>query len=788
MAKYAIVLPWMTDKKWDNYTIESLKEWEANGCSIFEECKASELRTYKTLVLYSLVPLDQSVLKPSRIYGEYILFDFPWVIPQKDYREFRDFMLSVHPQAQEVLYHPAPGFKYEWEVIPVWANPMNESEYKKLALYYKRYKSIAREIMTGNYVSGDDVSQFELIDKMLSVKTVAEKMNIDITENYVPYIDRVVDNNFDNAPLGSALTFAYIASKRSIREMKTFFKNNFNIPFQIEEEDEELEGDRTSKTIISWDGFYSNWFSYIAWDTKITDFIIRVRYCIIQEDGWRLYVVDLVGDTVAENVEFPKVFTKAQFKQKISHFWPFHFLWGDVHINLLHKAVSNTVAPEIYPLPWFGFHKEIMACENCVYDMEKDILYPKDWPYFYNQEERKWYVIVDAQSVNLSVTMRWLPQFIPGTPSHDFEEYLDYFSQFYKDTTWAFLCLYAIGIIYAGIYRYMPEFKFPYLILNGKYGSGKSAISDMFKRIYNIDNIERAQTKYGETTPFSFLNQCSYRVGFPMFITEFKEHNETNGDSKVSNLISMYDRAVVTKGTATQRIIYYNMNALGIIDGEELPARSAFKSRSVILKVDSNNNALDVSEYKKRMENPILNHLFLDCITRPRYQWDYSQYVYEWMAYFRKILPTGTPRLIEWFSGIYAWCMMFDSKAREQIEYYLAERIQVQHQLETDTYWVGEILEIIKKYARQMEYNDCGYYDKTEQKYCLKIGNFEALLHSKHIKTSLSFDSIRWYFQIEEIEQATGWLVECAVWYMWKHFPRQLLFNADAYEDYKLIK
>jgi hypothetical protein len=41
----------------------------------------------------------------------------------------------------------------------------------------------------------------ELISSMTSVKQVAEKMGIDITENYMPYIDRVVDNNFDNAPL-----------------------------------------------------------------------------------------------------------------------------------------------------------------------------------------------------------------------------------------------------------------------------------------------------------------------------------------------------------------------------------------------------------------------------------------------------------------------------------------------------------------------------------------------------------------------------------------------------------
>ena len=78
---------------------------------------------------------------------------------------------------------------------------MSEKEYKNLALYYKRYKSIAREVKTGNYVSADDITQFEMIEKMISVSQVAEKMSIDISETYVSYIDRVIDNNFDNAPL-----------------------------------------------------------------------------------------------------------------------------------------------------------------------------------------------------------------------------------------------------------------------------------------------------------------------------------------------------------------------------------------------------------------------------------------------------------------------------------------------------------------------------------------------------------------------------------------------------------
>ena len=224
---------------------------------------------------------------------------------------------------------------------------------------------------------------------------------------------------------------------------------------------------------------------------------------------------------------------------------------------------------------------------------------------------------------------------------------MEYFSQFYRDTTGIFVFMYILGLIYAGKFRHLPDFKFPYLILNGKFGSGKSAISDMIKRVYNIRDLSKGQTSYGETSPFSFLILCSYRKGLPIFISEFKELNEVNGDSKVSHLVKMYDRQVVTKGTASQKLIYYSLDALGVIDGEELPRRSALKSRSIILTMRQDNNALDVSEYKKKIGEEILTHLFNDALERPHYEADYKKYIYEGMDLFSKKFPKATPRLVE---------------------------------------------------------------------------------------------------------------------------------------------
>lgn len=788
MVKYAIAFPWdeVTLKSFDNHTPNTLEESNENGCIIFEQAGKTEHKVYKNIVLFSLVPLDNSIVAPSRVYGEYYIFDLPKMLATSDYKDFRDFLLFIHPTAQERLYHPAPGFLYNGEKCMATTDHISDDVYKKLSTYYKRYISITKEIETGNYMSANDVEQINDVRNMISVRNVAEKMNVDISESYVPSIDRVINDKL-SWPFGDAITFAYVASRKSINDMKRFFAYHFNIAFVIPEE-EDYEQELTSRTITEGEGFVSNWFAYIAWDKKITDFIVRVKYCITGIDGGKRYIVDLIGETIASDVEFPTVFTKSAFKQKISHYGPFHYSGTDANINLIHNAVTHTSAPEIFTILGFGFHGELLACENCVYNTEKKIEYERDGAYYFNKEERKGYAVVDALGTNLALTMTGMPCLIRWTETHTTDEYMEYFSQFYRDTTGAFLFMYTLGLIYAGKFRRLTDFKFPYLILNGKFGSGKSAISDMIKRVYNIHDLSKGQTSYGETSPFSFLILCSYRKGLPIFISEFKELNEVNWDAKVSHLVKMYDRQVVTKGTASQKLIYYNLDALGVIDGEELPRRSALKSRSIILTMKADNNALSVGEYKKKMGEEILTHLFNDALERPHYEADYKKYIYEGMEVFGKLFPKATSRLIEWFAWVYAGCRLFDSSEsmRESAIFYLSERVGNQYRLEEDTLWNAEMLEIIKKFSRQMAYSDVFYYDRSEKRFCIRIGELESFIHKHHIRLSLWFEALRNYFpRIEEVEDSMGGLIECALFPMWPEYPRQLLFNSDAYSDFK---
>ena len=77
-----------------------------NGVNVFEQCIANEFDFNRALVLYSEIPLDQSVLKPTRVYGPYHIFDFHNPLDKKDFAEFAKAMLLFHPIAEQRKYHP----------------------------------------------------------------------------------------------------------------------------------------------------------------------------------------------------------------------------------------------------------------------------------------------------------------------------------------------------------------------------------------------------------------------------------------------------------------------------------------------------------------------------------------------------------------------------------------------------------------------------------------------------------------------------------------------------------
>lgn len=788
MVKYAIVYPGDDVKKFDNHTTSVLSEANKNWCVVYEDGKPNDFKTHRTFVLYSPIQLDATFIQPTRQYGEYYIWDFEWAISSFEYKTFRELLVWAFPMAVEILYFPAPGFEYNWVLLEPNVTPMDLGLFKAYCTYQKKYKATVRQIMTKSYLKKADEVCIIDIQKMISVRQVAEKLWVDISDTYQAYIDRVYIAEWW-APFGDAITFAYKHFKESFEETKKFFINHFQIPFTVVDE-YWYTNELSARTIVEWDWFISNGKWYIAGDNKITDFLIRVKYCITTNLGTKKYIVDLIWDTVAEDVEFPNIHTKSGFKQKISAYGPFHFLWADAHINMLHAAVTKTIAPDIQQIVGFWYHDNwnIIATQNCIYNMDKGISYPREWLYYFNRDLHEGYSVVDMQG-NLIFISPGLPQIITDTGGHPIEEYLAYFRQFYRDDQGALIFILILWLIYAGVYRRVQEFKFPHIILHGKYWSGKSAISDMIKRAFNVPDLEKWQLKYWETSPFAFLIQCSNRKWLPLFITEFKETNEQFTDAKVSSLLSMFDRAIVSKWLPTQTVVNYHLDALGVIDGEELPKRSALRSRSIIVNVRAENNALSPSEYKQRIQDKILTDLWYDALSRPHYESQYRTYMAECLDHFQGALPWASARSLEIFAAVYAWALMFDESLKDIATQVLTPLAKVNLALEKGTSWVGELMILIQRYAKQLSSNDCYFYDRHNKRFCLRLGNFESFIHRSHLKLTLNIDTINKYFDcVEDVEDPMWWLVNCVIWKVDKDFPRELQFHPEAYQDYKIIK
>ncbi len=657
-----------------------------------------------------------------------------------------------------------------------------------IVLYKRRYDRAIKDIYTSNYVSNQDQTLYDDIRKFLSVKKVADTYNEFNPWVYNEYLDRVIDNKDNSTPFGDALTYVFLREKRNTSNMKEFFRKHFGYEFVVIETDEP-EQDGEYNIVTQGTGFFRKGFDYWSEDTKVTDFIIKVKYVVAYPDGGKKYVVDLIGEETVEGIIWPGDFGKTYFKKAISHYGQFHFFWGDALIISMHQAISKMDAPTISPLIWFGFHKHILACSNCVYDFEKKVTFEKQQEIYYNQEIGAGYIILDTKNNNISHGSHAIPVLKPSAhDTHSTEEYVSYFRQFYNDDLGELLFYYILWLIYAGRFRYISDFKYPYMVLNGLYWSGKSTISDMVKRVYNFRELEKAQISYEQTSVFAFLSICSHRVGIPIFITEFKDNGESTGKTKESYLVQMYDRTRIQKGTASQDLLSYDLNALAVIDWEELPERSALKSRSIILDINRENNAMSGADYKRVIKEATPTHLFWDALSRDGIEEKmYREYVLEWMEAMSDILPANiTPRLLENAWGIYAWVMMFDSELKKNALRIISECILKQHKLERETYGAAELLDIINQHSRFFTDSSSTHWDSRDGIFYIPVAQIKNLISRYRIRTSLDIKAVMKYLNVKFIEINEGQM-ECAFWKIDAETPKQILIFPEANKRWKEI-
>lgn len=266
------------------------------------------------------------------------------------------------------------------------------------------------------------------------------------------------------------------------------------------------------------------------------------------------------------------------------------------------------------------------------------------------------------------------------------------------------------------------------------------------KRVYNYPNIKAAQTAY-DINPFPMTYQCTYRKGIPIFFTEFLESGGGPTEAKAKILVSMYDRTNIDKGTANQDILSYPLAALAVIDGEELPKRSALRSRSIICQIHARNNKKKLGEYVKHISQPLPESLMMDALRKPEVTMErYEQYVKDGIKILSDLHPDAPDRMISGYAAVYAGVMMFDPVYEEDVVGVLVTRIQSSKTIERDTEGAGEVLEYIKRYARQLEYVNAFEYESSSKEFIICLSEVEAFIEKSHHKLSLSLDAIMKYF------------------------------------------
>lgn len=120
--------------------------------------------------------------------------------------------------------------------------------------------------------------------------------------------------------------------------------------------------------------------------------------------------------------------------------------------------------------------------------------------------------------------------------------------------------------------------------------------------------------------------------------------------------------------------------------------------------------------------------------------------------------------MIGGYAAVYAGAMMFDPSLQDEVVAALVEKIDIAKNVEKESDGVGEILEYIKRYARQLEYVTAFNYDVITKEFIICLSELEAFIEKNHHKLSLSMDAIMKYFPLVEDREVNGGLKTCAIY------------------------
>jgi len=168
-------------------------------------------------------------------------------------------------------------------------------------------------------------------------------------------------------------------------------------------------------------------------------------------------------------------------------------------------------------------------------------------------------------------------------------------------------------------------------------------------------------------------------------------------------LIGCFDKSNTKKGTQSQNIIKYEFGALPIIDGEELPERSALRSRALILRMNKRNQ-INSEEYHAKLQDPLMRDLLLDALMRKPSKEQFKRY---YISVQDKFPSNWEARTRENMSMIYAGCMIFDADKSDDYIKILTKYGENQYEMDKSTAGIQELLKYICVHSDKLMYENC---------------------------------------------------------------------------------
>lgn len=449
---------------------------------------------------------------------------------------------------------------------------------------------------------------------------------------------------------------------------------------------------------IMWEWIVSVWDKLMIindkWVSKeLTDFQISVHYKITRPTGVSYVVSLLKSDIEVKHIEWPSTFSEVKISEFVSSFWPFHVTTSKDNLKKLHEMISSAKVPEITVFNKYGKLKynneDIIVYRDYVYCIDRKVAVPK------LQNSRFYFIdwingikIEGKDGTDIELMLNDKAPGLGNCVSHKYDEFLRVVKEVFTDTSGELLLMTAMTWISHSIFE--SEKSCPMFFTTWITGSGKTTYAKYLCAIYWL----KKPVSIEGTTPFPLRISLTLLNQIPVFLNEFRS-KMWGAMEKISILKSLFDGTAFERWRKDLTIESHTFSAYVFMEGEELPASGATRSRSLIWRVkkswQGNASPEDILKENRELLSSFI-YSYMKWAKKNLYLAAYMEG--EWL--FRK--KWYEARIVDNICLMYAWAMAFAPEHKERHIAVCKEVLDRQIEDFANNGTIAEIINIIGKY------------------------------------------------------------------------------------------